>query len=218
MRDKVKTALRNLGVSAASLLIALLIGEGLLRAIGFSFSFAPERVEFGWPNPKVMVDRFETDADVFWVPRDYFAKLDDLREARPDLLFLGDSTTEFGYFPDLFLRSAGLRHPDHPLVGANLGVSGWSSYQGLQQFERDIVPLRPRYVTIFYGWNDHWIGFGVEDKELAPVAAIDSGGLRLSQLALNAQLGLLVRKRSHRPERVAPEDLRRNLREFSRLA
>ena len=50
--------------------------EGVLRAIDFSFSFAPERVEFGWPNPRYLTKRFERDPDVFWVTKDYSTRLE----------------------------------------------------------------------------------------------------------------------------------------------
>ena len=48
----------------------------------------------------------------------------------------------------------------------NCGVPGYSSFQGWK-FMQELVPnLRPQYVTICYGWNDHWAaGFDIEDKK-----------------------------------------------------
>ena len=38
------------------------------------------------------------------------------------------------------------------------------------QFTRDVVPLRPRVATIFFGWNDHWDALGTEDKRVAELS------------------------------------------------
>ncbi len=38
---------------------------------------------------------------------------------------------------------------------------------GVRQLQRDVLPLRPRVITIYDGWNDHWIGFGLPDPEVA---------------------------------------------------
>ena len=58
----------KLALLAAGSLLALALVEGSLRAIGFSFRFVPERVEFGYPDPVVLEDRFVADPDLFWVP------------------------------------------------------------------------------------------------------------------------------------------------------
>lgn len=38
----------------------------------------------------------------------------------------------------------------------NAGVPGYSSYQGKRFLEVDILRLRPDYVLLSFGWNDHW--------------------------------------------------------------
>ena len=81
---------------------------------------------------------------------------------------MGDSCTEFSDYPRLLVERLSADHPEREIVGLKLAVGGWSSFQGLQQMKRDVVSLRPRVVTLYYGWNDHWIGFGVEDKEVLP--------------------------------------------------
>ncbi len=195
--------------------------EGVLRAIGFSFSFAPERVEFGWPNPTYLTERFERDPDLFWVTKQYRARLDELAEHAPDVLFIGDSTTEMGHYAEDFVRRADLRHPERTIRGDKLGVSGWSSYQGAVQMERDVIALRPRFVTVYFGWNDHWIGFAVEDKDIheisrSPLEPIR--WLRLGQLLTKAHYAWRTRGRTLVEQRVAPEDFADNLRQIIRLA
>jgi hypothetical protein len=46
-------------------------------------------------------------------------------------------------------------------------VGGYTTYQGLRQLERDVATLHPVIATFYYGWNDHWIGFGIEDRDVA---------------------------------------------------
>jgi lysophospholipase L1-like esterase len=38
----------------------------------------------------------------------------------------------------------------------NMGVHGYSSAQGLRLFQRRAAKLEPDYVTVYFGWNDHW--------------------------------------------------------------
>lgn len=48
----------------------------------------------------------------------------------------------------------------------NCGVPGYSSLQGLGYIEELVPKLNPDFVTICYGWNDHWAaGFDIPDKE-----------------------------------------------------
>jgi lysophospholipase L1-like esterase len=86
---------------------------------------------------------------------------------------------------------------------------------------RDVVSLRPRVVTVYYGWNDHWIGFGVEDEEVYrltrwPLARFREA--RLAQLAFKARLALLTRRSGDPPKRVSASDFRSNLRQIVTLA
>lgn len=213
--------MRNSLVSVAAFAVALGIAEGVLRARGFSFSFAPERVEFGWPNPRLLERRFERDPDLFWISRGYRSELERAAGSELDIAFLGDSTTEMGLYPERFARLARLRHPEHPIRTAKLGVSGWSSYQGLLQLERDVIPLRPRFATIYFGWNDHWIGFAIEDKDIhtisrSPLAAVQ--WLRVGQLLTKAHYALRSRGRALVAQRVAPDDFAANLRRMVRIA
>ncbi|MEI6810271.1 MAG: hypothetical protein WCN95_16250, partial [bacterium] len=38
----------------------------------------------------------------------------------------------------------------------NMGVFGYSSVQGLKLFQMKGRQLSPDFVTVYYGWNDHW--------------------------------------------------------------
>lgn len=143
---------------------------------------------------------------------DYREKLEDLRRERPALVFMGDSCTDWGHYDaelvDLVEERRGTRIPS-----GNLGVAGWTSYQGLRQLERDVVPLGPRVVTIYYGWNDHWISFGIEDKNVARIKKIFKSrysGLRWVQLFTKA-LVVAGSRETNYPNRVSLDDFRANL-------
>jgi len=201
--------------------VALGAMETGLRAIGFSFSFAPERVEFGWPNPTYLTERFERDPDLFWVTKQYAERLEQVDAREPDIVFLGDSTTEMGRYPEDFVRSANLRHPERAIRGEPLGVSGWSSYQGAMQMERDVIALAPRFVTVYFGWNDHWIGFAVEDKDIHAISRSPLARVRWSrvgQLLTKAHYAWRTRGRALVDYRVAPDDFAANLRRIIDLA
>jgi len=211
----------KISLLAVSVLAALALGEGILRATGFAFGIAPEAVEFGWPDPVVLKEHYAGDPDLFWVLKDYDLRLRRFVPSRPDIVFMGDSCTEFSDYPRLLVERLSADHPEREIVGLELAVGGWSSFQGLQQMKRDIVSLRPRVVTVYFGWNDHWIGCGVEDKEVyrvtrSPLARFRQA--RLAQLIFKGRLALLARRSGDPPRRVAASDFRENLRQIVALA
>jgi lysophospholipase L1-like esterase len=205
---------RNLALLLAALGVALAAAELGLRAVGFAFEPTLESVEFGWPNREVREQTFVPDPDLFWVGPGYRDYLATLRGSRPDVLFLGDSCTGWGRWPGMLTVALQQVHPQHEVVTGVLGTPGWSSYQGLQQLRRDALPLRPRALTLWFGWNDHWRGMGVDD---ASVHAISHPvwpwlrKLRLEQLVLEARLAWRIRRDGPAPERVAPDAFRANL-------
>jgi lysophospholipase L1-like esterase len=217
---------RRLGLRIAALALglmgALLIAEIGLRIAGFSYALYPEKIEFGMPDPQTLASDFEPDPDLFWVPPDYKSStLPMLKKLHPKLVMMGCSCTQWGNH-DKFLRRMVRKHQSgESLSVANVGVAGWSTYQGLQQLRRDILPNHPRVVSIYYGWNDHWIGFGIEDRQINEI-----NGSILYHLLRYSRLAQLVSKvwvtRAHEAHdgpirRVTPEQFRDNLREMVRL-
>jgi lysophospholipase L1-like esterase len=49
----------------------------------------------------------------------------------------------------------------------NAGVASYSSFQGLQRLKHAVLAYRPDVLTVFFGWNDHWIT-GTPDSEAKP--------------------------------------------------
>lgn len=205
--------LANLGVLSITLLVLLAVVEVGLRLTDYSFRLYPETIEFGAPDPVMLETGFIEDPEVFWVTPDYAEKLDAYRRSKPRLIFLGDSVTDLGHY-DQALEARLRTRTGRSLSYGNLGTAGWSSYQGRAQMMRDVVPLAPAAVTLYFGWNDHWIGFGVEDEQVAAIKRGATGGalqaLRLVQLVTQARLALAGREAAY-PNRVPLADFRSNL-------
>jgi len=224
MKEKTRQTAGNVVAVFVGLLAALLLVEIILRLTGFEANYYPSRVQFGWPDPVAIKRLYQTDPELLWVPKGYAAQVRTLADSRPSLVFLGCSCTQFGAYDRFLNELIDLYYPDNAFASVNLGVGGWSTYQGCRQFQRDVVAMKPRVVTVYYGWNDHWCTFGLEDKQI--------GSFRLRQSALSAlafdhsRLVQLLYKtiRSGRiPEktatpRVSLTDFRDNLKKIIRAA
>jgi lysophospholipase L1-like esterase len=200
---------------AGSLVLCLAIVEIVLRLTGFSYGLRASIVQgAGAGDLRAAFDGCAIDRDLIWVPRRYAERLDGARATRPDILCLGDSCTELASYDARFAELARAAFPDRGITVAQLGVTGWSTYQGLRQLRRDVIRIKPRVVTIYYGWNDHWKSIGLTDRELAelnasPLFRLQS--LRLGQLITRAYVGLRRRGPAEPPLRVPPDEFRGNL-------
>jgi lysophospholipase L1-like esterase len=205
------------GVAVASVVCALALAEGGLRVYGFSSSVLPT-LQFGWPVAKTVVEHYQGDHDLFWVPHDYSEKLAAARAQRPAVVFLGDSCTEWGEYPALTLQLLKDREPALA-TGVKLGVAGFSTVQGLSQLRRDVLPLHPHVVTIYFGWNDHWRALGPADAEarLTAVGWWLSQHTRFYQLWMKARLVAAPNDLAKRPIRVPLKVYEANLHEMARL-
>jgi lysophospholipase L1-like esterase len=196
-------------------LIAFSLSEAVLRYTGFEWTLYPSKVQFGWPTPTTFQWRYKPDAEFLWVRKDMESMLDVLRtDSRPGIAFIGDSCTEIGQYVDKFRQKMETVAPGQYAIAA-LGTGGWSSYQGRQFFDRRVAALKPEIAVFYFGWNDHWSSFGVEDKDMAryyelfPVIPAVSQ-LRTVQM-INFFLFRFHFKTEHYPNRVAPEDFYKNL-------
>jgi lysophospholipase L1-like esterase len=207
-----RTALAAFGVA-----LALLTGEAALRVAHFHFDLVPA-LEFGWPDPTVMHNAYRSDPDLVWVTRDYQQTLLLARRVHPAIVFMGDSCTEFGNYPTKTM--AVLEEMGSKLgPGVKVGVGGWSTSQGLQQLRRDIIPLHPKVVTIYYGWNDHWIALGLTDPQIMRADHLRTLAehLRLAQLWIKVDVSLAAR-RTPVPNRVPLHDYTANLMHMAKEA
>jgi lysophospholipase L1-like esterase len=204
-------------LATLSAIVTTLMVEGALRIAHFQYQVMPT-VQVGWPDPRTIQSRYAIDPDLFWVTQDYADKLRHARRTRPAVIFMGDSCTEFGQYPALTIQDLAAAHGTI-VTGVHLAVGGWTSEQGLAQLRRDIVPLHPRAIVVYYGWNDHWMALGPTDPDLRLAHTLIgwSRHSRIAQLGLKVWMGLAA-KRARTENRVPPNRYRQNLQEIARTA
>jgi hypothetical protein len=204
-------------LTLAGIAVALTVCEATLRVAHFRYQPFPT-VQFGWPEPSVIVNNFHQDADLLWVTKDYEERLALVRRTRPGVLFLGDSCVEFSHYPRLVLEQLAAR--GLVLRGAKLSVPGWSSEQGRAQMARDVGSVRPRALVVEFGWNDHWDALGPPDADTHPsvLALWADTHLRLFELCMKARDGLERRRHPEGPRRVSIDRYRDNLTAIARMA
>ncbi len=227
MRETFTPRLPLVATALAGTAVALIIVEIALRLIGFEFALYPTEVQFGWPEPLTLKRLYQIDKQLLWVPKDYLSKVAAWKGKRPSVVLMGDSCTEFGKYGQFLASIIAERHPHCKFTFVNVGVGGWSSYQGLQQLKRDILPMQPRVVTIYYGWNDHWSSFGIEDKDIGRfnldhsdllLILFKSRAVQLVHQSIFPLLHPAAERNQRRPERVSLPDFTSNLLQMVHIA
>jgi len=245
---------RELVFAAVAIVLVLGLAEVLLRFAGFRFSPVPILVDATWGPEQVQRlnqaggrDTFQPDDVVFWslIPG---IKLDDrtvnergllhgpLTVPKPPatyrILCLGDSCTAMGSgsYPAVLQKRLDLvARPDRRFEVINAGVFSYSSTQGLRLYRHRLGDLEPDLVTVYFGWNDHFLTTTYSDRSLGgretplPSFVRLLRQLRLYQLVQclvnTMQLQAIAKQRAgHQLFRVGPEDYRENLKEFVDLA
>jgi len=146
------------------------------------------------------------------------------------VICMGDSVTGQGH-PGYsqYLHERLTNNPPTPGVweAFNMGVYGYTSLQGLRLFQKQGKLLDPDIVTLYYGWNDHWLADEPDRQrmglEMRPFAGRIFELLRQKRIfrlvvwALNPVQHLATRDRgdAHVP-RVAPDEYRSTLKAFVR--
>lgn len=107
------------------------------------------------------------------------------------IVSLGDSCTAQGR-PPYSDRLHKLLQQNPPVPGVeweafNMGVFGYSSWQGYRAFERLAPQLGANLVTLYFGWNDHWTEHNVTDRHrtavrMGPFAAKNLSAFRKKRL------------------------------------
>jgi lysophospholipase L1-like esterase len=148
--------------------------EMALRALGLSANKAGT-VVFGLVEPTGTIPAVH-DPDLFWTlsPEQPGINTDGFRDSefvipKSDgyyrIVFLGDSCTQQG-FPKYVERMLNQEHSGAPRYEAvNLGISGYTSHQGLVVAKRWLTKLEPDLVVVYFGWNDHWQSVIATDSE-----------------------------------------------------
>lgn len=105
----------------------------------------------------------------------------------------GDSVTAQGQPPyTVHMQSILSRHSSRTQDWQvyYFGAPGYSSRQGLAFFRRVGKPLKPDIITVWFGWNDHWL-FEQTDLQRMAIPMSPRQG-RLHNLLLQKRLGKLL--------------------------
>lgn len=222
--------------SLLPLVLLLGLAEGILRLVGEAPGAAASAVEMGeftfpledWRS-RDGVRFLERDPLLFWKPRPNVAGHnslglygDEIAVPKPPGIFrivaLGDSCTHFGPrpYPARLEEMLEVKTPRRFEV-VNAAVLGWTSHQGLKRLETEVPDWQPDLLTVYFGWNDHYLARGFTDRE-QPV--VSPGLANLERLLAHSRLWSWLRALTTSdtpPERldrfrVPPEDYADNLR------
>ncbi|MCX7044070.1 MAG: hypothetical protein NTX50_01100, partial [Candidatus Sumerlaeota bacterium] len=171
---------------SGALALCLIALEIALRVVGFSFHLYPDILVAKHPV-YTHTDKFVLpDSRYIWVRQGYDSILDDALKNKPAVVFMGDSCTQAGHYDRFLVERVKQESGGKPMTYANLAAVGWTSFQGLLQFQRDVVRIKLAVATMYFGWNDHWVGLGIEDKRIARLRSplmLNLRRLRVTQLA-----------------------------------
>lgn len=235
-----RPAARRFILGTAAALIILAAFECLLRLAGFRYERSVSYMEFNFPRPHELHQIFEPDPDLLWKMRpnyDFGEGFEPLnrfgfrgpwvspakKNGTLRVACLGDSVTfgrpEAGY-PRIM---AGLLEDrlDKPVEVMNLGVPGYSSWQGKRLIRKILDQYHPDVVVVLFGWNDHWLAKGFPDSDQVlgkkPDIAPPNPLARLRIYQLLNKIAAAATVRLEKPPsvlRVAPPDYRANLAEI----
>lgn len=252
-RSKIRAQIINIIVAVSSMIFFFSLAELGLRAVGFQFHSGPTYMRFGFPDPNTLHQIFKPDPDLFWrlVPGFNFpgAEIEGVNfsgfrgkefsakksEWSVRIVCMGCSVTfgEKASYPQLLQELFDSSVSGRRFEVINAGIPGFSSFQGLRFFQTRILDLEPDFITVLYGWNDHWLAQGFSDNEQTPVgknlAEIQSflGCSRIYQLINSIQYSIReelnsfsrsVVDESKVKYRVSLEDYRENLQQIIELA
>jgi len=197
------TRRRKILYALVAILLPLLLVEGILRLVGFSYEERVVSLDFvGITNTDRETRRnLHLDPDLFWSIAPHanlsmsnggvFERANalglrgyEVDRTKPDgvrrVAVVGDSCT-FGFGVELartwpFELERRLRASGSQVEVVNGGVPGYSTYQCRERLRRDLLPLEPDVVVLYAGqWNDFVPAVGAPDHEKA--AAAESSAL-----------------------------------------
>ncbi len=224
---------RKIGLSLFVVALFFLVAEGMLRLAGYRAASDVQRMTFTFPideyntnSPQPFLKR---DPTLFWRPRPgvlghnsvgFYGP--EFSPEKPEGMFrivcLGDSCTHFGpiTYCDILRNYLDKVAPGRFEV-INAGVIGYTSFQGKQLLETEVIGWNPDLVTVYFGWNDHWLARGYQDKDQQAAQSPLGGGLGdgLTDMRLFQLIQSLIPRPTAGTDsamRVEPDDYRANLR------
>jgi lysophospholipase L1-like esterase len=197
--------------SLTPLVVLLAVVEGALRLAGFEHRSSLEAMQFTFSvegfNAEARVPILQRDDVVFWRPRPNVRGHNshgtfgpEFSQAKPEgtrrFVCLGDSCTHYGpvAYPQRWQKLLNAES-QQPCEVINAGVIGYSSLQGLRRLETDVGRWSPDVITVYFGWNDHWLARGFRDSEQRPPRTAVAGAAELLDHLRSYQLASLAAAR-----------------------
>jgi len=236
---RVPRRLANLATAAGTVLVTLLLAEGVLRLVGYEYK--PLKLDVGAHDDRgahlFKEEHFVYDPELIWRPRPGHSVFNEqgfrgpvLAAAKPRgrqrLFTVGDSNTLGWAGPTGANWPADLQRllaeRGEPIDVVNAGVWGYASYQGITRL-REVLVWQPDWVLISFGSNDAHPS-RVSDAHYLRYAVVGSGGFErwLRPLALGRLVLGALRATRPAPEekthRVPLAEYRDNLRAMVAMA
>lgn len=141
------------------------------------------------------------------------------------LMAYGDSNTDGpdrGGWTEQLGELLGKRQTNRFYEVLNAGVTGYSSYQGLQKFRQEVEKYRPDLVLVSFGWNDLPEALGAPDRDFKAPSAMATTIRRLllryrTYLVMKYYISQLEQPQPTGKSRVPLSDYLKNLQEFFEL-
>lgn len=233
-------AFKNASLALAATFIVFFGVEQFLKLVGYEAHVSPivivgqkdsdtQSDRLYLDDPRLLF-RFRPGAVFKWRTVNRMGFLD--REVDPAkkpgtmrVICMGDSVSGQGlppYSGHLNSKLAGAPPNASAWESFNMAVHGYTSVQGLRLFELQARALKPDFVVIMYGWNDHWLSPLPDSnrmaREMSPGRATLYGILRtkrFGQLLLSfSSLRGLVQKKNPSGVRVPPLEYQQTLTRF----
>lgn len=152
--------------------------EIILRSAGFYYSTTP--LFIGLPELiPAQYDVFRKDKWLLWAPNPACPSInshgfqgEEIDITKPGdtirVACLGDSCTMCGEvtYPQYLERLLGEKIGGFDVEVINAGCGSYSSLQGMRLLETKVRRFKPDYISVFFGWNDHWLALHQEDKDI----------------------------------------------------
>lgn len=219
---------RKTAFSLAVVIVFFAVIESILTAVDFKFEMPAiifeGKNEFGG----IEVNHTVPDTELLYrfKPGDYFSgrQINTMgfrerevnpvkREGSVRVICMGDSVTAQGlpgYSEYLNELLAAKPPTDQSWEAFNMGVHGYSIQQGLILFRRQVRQLKPDVVTVYFGWNDHWLEAQSDDMMMAVRVSPVVGKIfdRLREKRTFMALHWLINSSSHQKRDVNDRILR----------
>ncbi len=240
--------IRYIIFSFLPLILLFSLSEIILRLCDFKYSDTPLVLQLA---PRSMAEdvsskthkQFKIEQPLikdklqFWIPENDPFKNKSLVQKKPGvtrIVTLGCSCTQVCFYTEetypSILEKMLNESGNAKYEVLNAGVGAYSSYQGLQRLKHAVLNYKPDIITVFFGWNDHWVA-QKPDKEVRIRSDLSIKFLNFVERfrtfqALNQLTSFLMKwitpskskSAGQLMPRVQPEDYEANLKEIIRIA